>query len=53
LCVGPELARCVHLPRSLGRQEAAAYATRGGRDVRAEVEAAAYATPARWSTRIT
>ena len=39
------------LTRSLGRQEASAYATRGGRGVRAE--AAAYASLARLSTRIT
>ena len=41
------------LPRSLGRQEASAYATRGGCGVRAKVEAAAYATLARLSARFT
>ena len=41
------------LPRSLGRQEASAYATSGGRGVRAKVEAAANATLARLSARFT
>jgi hypothetical protein len=45
--------RKIFLPRFLGQQEASAYATRGSRGVHAEVEAAAYATLARKSTRIT
>jgi hypothetical protein len=50
---GKPSVRCAAQPhprnilRSLGRQEASAYAMRGGRGVRAEVEAAAYARRSR------